>query len=188
MSKSILPNITKRWSPRAFSSKSISEEDLDLLFKAAGKAASSYNEQPWRFVYAHREDTQNFNLLLECLTEFNQKWAKNAAVLVATVAKKSFSNNGKPNAHSWHDIGLAMGNLSLQATSMDIYLHHMAGYDKEKTIESLNIRADYEPVTFVAIGYLGDKEQLPDNLKEQETPESPRKDVDEITFVGQMGK
>ncbi|WP_338768143.1 nitroreductase family protein [Bernardetia sp. ABR2-2B] len=188
MSNSILSIIEERWSPRAFSSKSISKEDLNLLFKAAGKAASCFNEQPWRFVYAHKEDTENFNLLLECLVEFNQEWAKNASVLVATVAKKSFSNNGKPNQHSWHDLGLAMGNMSLQAMSMDIYLHNMAGYDKERTVKNLNITADFEPVSFVAIGYVGDKNQLPNDLKEQETPESPRKDLDEITFVGQMGK
>ncbi|WP_338790173.1 nitroreductase family protein [Bernardetia sp. MNP-M8] len=188
MSNSILPIIEERWSPRAFSSKSISKEDLNLLFKAAGKAASCFNEQPWRFVYAGKEDTENFDRLVSCLTEFNQVWAKNAAVLVATLAKKNFEQTGEPNKHSWHDVGLAMGNMSLQAMSMDIYLHHMAGYESEKAIEKLDIPTDFEPVSFVAIGHLGDKEQLPNDLKEKESPKSPRKDLDEITFVGKMGK
>lgn len=186
MSNSILSVIEERWSPRAFSSKSVSKEDIHLLFEAARKAASSFNEQPWRFVYAKKEDKENFDLLLDCLLEGNQVWAKNASVLVATLAKKTFTKTGKPNKHAWHDVGLAVGNMSAQATSMQIYLHQMAGYDTEKTIENLDILEDFEPVSFIAIGYLGEKEQLPEDLEKIEKKESPRKEVDEITFVGKM--
>lgn len=188
MSNPILPSIEERWSPRAFSSKSVSKENLNLLFDAARKAASCFNEQPWRFVYARKEDTENFDLLLDCLVEGNQVWAKNASILVATIAKKTFTQNGKANKHAWHDVGLAVGNLSAQATSMDIHLHQMAGYDKEKTITNLNLTEDFEPVSFIAIGYLGEKEQLPEKLKEIEKKESPRKEIEEITFVGKMDK
>ena len=188
MSTSVLPLIEERWSPRAFSSKSVSEQDLNLLFEAAKKAASSFNEQPWRFIYARKEDKQNFDLLLSCLLESNQIWAKEASVLVATVAKKTFTKDGKPNKHSWHDVGLSVGNMSVQATSMEIYLHQMAGFDIEKTVDDLAITEDFEPVSFIAIGYLGDKEQLPENLRKIEKKQSPRKNLNEIVFTGKMGK
>ncbi len=185
---SVLPSIEERWSPRAFSSKSVSKENLNLLFDAARKAASCFNEQPWRFVYARKEDKENFDLLLDCLVEGNQVWAKNASILVATIAKKTFTESGKPNKHAWHDVGLSIGNMSVQATSMGIYLHQMAGYDTEKTIKNLDLSDDFEPVSFIAIGYLGEKDQLPKDLKEIEKKESPRKEVNEITFVGKMGE
>jgi nitroreductase len=188
MSNSVLSVIEERWSPRAFSSKSVSKEDIHLLFDAARKAASCFNEQPCRFVYARKEDKENFDLLLDCLVEGNQVWAKNASVLVATITKKTFTQNDKPNKHAWHDVGLSVGNMSAQATSMDISLHQMAGYDKEKTIKNLNLSDDFEPVSFIAIGYLGDKGQLPEDLEKQEKKESPRKSINEIIFVGKMGK
>ncbi|MGH1362846.1 MAG: nitroreductase family protein [Calditrichia bacterium] len=175
------PLISKRWSPRAFSDKPIEPKKIELLFEAARWAASANNEQPWRFLYA-TPDQQLFNEMVNCLKPGNQPWASKAGMLVTTVVSSRFSRNDKPNGHAFHDMGLAVGNLSLQATSMDLYLHQMAGFYADKTIEVLEIPDGFQPVTFIAVGYLGDSEHLSDPLKERElAPRSRRPLVETIS-------
>ncbi len=154
--------IRKRWSPRTFSDEPINEEGLQTLFEAASWAASSYNDQPWQYIYAHRSDEEGFQKLLSCLKEGNQKWAKDAAVLVLSMARRYFSRNDKPNRHYMHDTGAANTTLVLQAASMDIYGHMMAGFHIDKTIETFELPDEIEPVCFIALGYLGslDESQL----------------------------
>lgn len=171
----VLDLIKNRFSPYEFTDKAITEEELKTLFEAAGKAASAFNEQPWRFIYALKEDTENFERLYNCLLEGNQGWTKDVAALVFTVVSKNYTKNGSPNTVAKHDLGLAVGNLTVQALSMGIYLHQMAGINHQKAIETLNIPEGYEPVTAIAFGYY-----------EGETGVKPRKEVFEITFKGTM--
>lgn len=167
----MIPEITKRFSPTTFTKQELNDEQMLTLFTAAGKAASSFNEQPWRFIYALKQDKEAFNNILNCLVEGNQEWAKNAAALVITVSKKNFTKNEKINAHNRHDLGLAVGNLSAQATAMGLHLHQMGGFSAEKAINSLNIPKGFEPVTAIALGYY-----------DGEFVEKPRKAVEEIVF------
>lgn len=167
----IIPEISKRFSPTTFTNQAVTKEQIDTLFTAAGRAASAFNEQPWRFVYAFKEDETAFNNLLDCLVEGNRAWAKDAAVLVITTAKKTFSKNDKLNVTYKHDLGLAVGNFCAQATAMGLHLHQMGGFSAEKAIQNLNIPADFEPVTAIAIGYYNG-----------EFVEKPRKKVEEIAF------
>ncbi|MBL1232589.1 MAG: nitroreductase family protein [Flavobacteriales bacterium] len=167
----MIPEITKRFSPTTFTEQTLTEEQLTILFTAAGRAASSFNEQPWRFIYALKQDKKAFNNILNCLVEGNQEWAKNAAALIITVSKKNFTKNEKPNPHNRHDLGLAVGNLCAQATAMGLHLHQMGGFSAEKAINNLNIPEGFEPVTAIAIGYY-----------DGEFVEIPRKAVEEIMF------
>ncbi len=169
----VLDIIKNRFSPYEFTNKPIKEEDLLTLFEAAGKAASAFNEQPWRFIYALKDDQDNFNRLHSCLVEGNQGWTKDVAALVFTVVSTKYAKNDKPNRVAEHDLGLAVGNLTAQAQSMSIYLHQMAGIDITKTKETLNIPEGYEPVTAIALGYY-----------DGETTLKPRKTVNEIAFKG----
>ncbi len=169
----VLEVIKNRFSPYEFTDKPISETDLKTLFEAAGKAASAFNEQPWRFIYALKEDTENFSRLHECLVEGNQGWTKSVAALVFTVIKTNFTKNDSPNRVAKHDLGLAMGNLSVQALSSEIYIHQMAGIEIEKVRENLNIPEGYEPFTAFALGYYNGEADI-----------KPRKKVDEIAFKG----
>lgn len=171
----VLDLIKNRFSPYEFTDKAIKEEELLLLFEAAGKAASAFNEQPWRFIYALKEDEENFNRLHECLVEGNQGWTKDVAALVFTVVSTKYAKNGNENSVAKHDLGLAMGNLTVQAQSMGIYLHQMAGINAEKAKELLNIPEGYEPVTAIAFGYY-----------EGESGVKARKGVNEIAFKGTM--
>src|SRR5271166_6024561 len=107
--------IAARWSPYAFADRPVAKEDLRSLFEAARWAPSSYNEQPWSYVVATRDDAEGFGRLLSCLVEGNQAWAKGAPVLALGCTSLLFARDGKPNAAALHDLGLASANLCLEA-------------------------------------------------------------------------
>ncbi|MDP4685618.1 MAG: nitroreductase family protein, partial [Salibacteraceae bacterium] len=127
--------ITKRWSARSFAEKPISESELNTLIEAASWAASSMNEQPWHYLIA-KKGSASFQKMVDCLMAGNQPWAKNASVLLLSLARKNFASNGKPNRHAMHDVGAANTTLLLQAANMDIYGHMMGGYHHDATIEA----------------------------------------------------
>lgn len=175
----IVKEIKNRWSPRAFSDKAVAKRDLMSLFEAARWAASCFNEQPWRFTVGFKGD-ENYNKIYNTLGEFNQNWVKTAQVVMLVKAKKTFTHNGKVNPHYWYDTGQAMANLSIQASSMGIYLHQMAGFDKEQAEAEIIKNDDFGAICVVALGYPGDVTQIPENLQEREYARQVRKPVDEI--------
>lgn len=179
------PLILNRWSPRAFRTERISDDQLNTLFEAARWAPSSMNEQPWRFIYAYKGEKE-FELILESLMEGNRVWAKNAPVLMITVIKEKFSKNDKPNKSAAHDLGLAVGNLSIQATELGIGLHQMAGFSAEKAKQLLDIPEGYSAFTAIALGFYGSPEQLTGTLKERELATRKRKEISEFTFHGKF--
>lgn len=173
--------IKKRWSPRAFTGKEISQKDLETILEASSWAFSSMNYQPWRYIYAHKNDTQNFQKMVDCLAPFNQSWAKNASVLILSMAKKNY-DDGKPNISAEHDLGAANSTLALQAFSMNIYSHVMGGFDRNKTIMQLNIdEKEFNPVAFIALGYLASPDSLSAALHEREIAVRRRKPLSEFS-------
>ena len=165
--------INERFSPYEFTDKRLTEKDMETLFEAAGKAASAFNEQPWRFIYALNQDEEAFKTIHECLVEGNHGWTANVAALVITVVSENFEKNGNPNGVAKHDLGLAMGNLTVQASAMGIYLHQMAGIIPQNAIDKLNIPNGFVPLTAIALGYY-----------EGESGVKERKAVKEIAFKG----
>ncbi|MDD3558331.1 MAG: nitroreductase family protein [Melioribacteraceae bacterium] len=175
--------IKKRWSPRAFSQKSVEEETLNRLFEAARWAPSSFNEQPWRFIAIRKENNEEFEKVLSVLTGRNPEWAGGAAVFILTLAKKTLSRNGKLNRHALHDLGLAVGNLTVQAAEMDLYLHQLGGFNNSSARDIFSIDDDFELSTIIALGYLGDPEILPEDLRQKEFGESKRKPITEFAEI-----
>ncbi|MGD8778182.1 MAG: nitroreductase family protein [Ignavibacteria bacterium] len=180
--------IKNRWSPRSFKPVTLEKEKILSLFEAARWAPSSYNEQPWHFIIASREDEQEFDKLLSCLVEFNKEWAKDASLLIITVARSNSIHSNKPNKHAWHDIGLAAANLTIQAGNLGLYVHQIGGFDAEKTTQVFNIPEGYEPVSAIAVGYKDDPDKLNDSLKKSETAVRKRKELEEFIFEGEWGK
>lgn len=180
--------IRRRWSPRAFADRPVEAETLRLLLEAAQWAPSSYNEQPWAFLVATREDPQEFERLLGCLVPFNQGWAKNAPVLMLSVARLAFERNGKPNRHAYHDVGQAAAQLTFQATALGLFVHQMAGIDAEVARETYCIPEGWDPVAAIALGYPGEPESLPDDLRSKETAERRRKPLEDFVFSGAWGE
>lgn len=178
--------LKQRWSPRAFSDRQLTAQDVNTLLEAARWAASCINEQPWRFVWSFNNGSALFNKLFECLMEGNQEWAVNAPVLMLTLVDKHFAADGKPNPWAKHDLGLAIGNLTTQASSMNIYVHSMGGFSKAKVRELFPQLKDLEPVTMIAIGYLGDPSRLSEINQNREMEEQVRKPLSEIDLSGKM--
>lgn len=172
--------ILNRWSPRSFADTPLTEETALTLLEAARYAASMNNFQPWRFMYATKEQKDRYDNLFSCLKDGNKVWAKSAPMLMLTLIKVNFENTEKPHPLALHDLGLAMGNLTTQASSMGLYVHNMAGFDPAKAIEIFKIPTEFRPVTMVAIGSLGDPDLLPEPLKTRELAAQERKPLSEI--------
>lgn len=145
------PVFLERYSPSSFSEEPVSEADLEAVFEAARRAPSSYNEQPWRFVYAAEpEDRDRF---LSAILQGNRTWAKHAPVLLFLLAKKRFAMNGKPNPHAWFDTGSAWMSLTLQATTLGLATHAMAGIDPERAREVLEVPDGFDVACALALGH-----------------------------------
>lgn len=172
----------ERWSPRSMTGEDIDDNDLMSLFEAARWAPSSYNNQPWRFIYAKR-NTENWNKLFDLLHEGNRVWAKNASVLVVVISRKNFEYNQKPSISHQFDTGAAWANLSLQAVDMGFVTHAMQGFDYERAKIDLDISESYEVMAMIAIGKRGPRENLPPKLQEVEFP-NDRKPLSEIVMEG----
>jgi nitroreductase len=184
----IHPLIAKRWSPRAFdSSKSVETEKLAQIFEAARWSSSCFNDQPWVFIVATKDDTVNYQKMLDCLVPFNVSWAQAAPVLGLIVAQKNFKHNGKPNAFGEYDAGQAVATLVLQATALDLVAHQMGGFDAEIAIASFNIPETAKPVAAIAIGYAGEVSNLPTDLQERENEPRQRQALSSFVFTGEWG-
>jgi len=177
-----------RWSPYAFADRSVDVADLRSLFEAARWAPSSYNEQPWHYIVARREDPEQFAQLLSCLVEPNQAWAQAAPVLVLTVAGLNFARNGKPNGKAEHDIGLASAQLTVEATNRGLVVHQMGGILPDRAREVFGIPAGYEAVTGLAVGYAADPATLPDDVREREAKPRTRRPLQDFVFAGRWGE
>ena len=171
----------RRWSPRCFTTQPVTDDDLKTIFTAASWAASSRNEQPWRFLIGHK-GTPTWQKILDALVPTNQAWAKAAPVLYASVAKKTFSQNGAANGSAAHDVGAASATASLQASLLGLHTHGMGGFDGNKLREAFAIPEDFEPVACWALGYLGDPETVPEAMKEAEVAPRLRKPLADFLY------
>jgi nitroreductase len=160
--------IKNRRSTRVFEARAIEPEKIHSLFEATRWAASSSNEQPWMYIYATSDQSELWNRLLEPLAEGNKVWVKDAPLLIVSLARKNFSRNGVPNAHALYDLGGANAMLSLQAVELGLQVRQMAGFNREVAKAVLNISDEYELGVFMAVGYPGNPESLPESIKVKE--------------------
>lgn len=173
-----------RWSPRCMSGEELSDEELMALFEAARWAPSSYNNQPWRFIYAKR-NTESWNKLFNLLAEGNKIWAKDSAALVVLISCKNFEFNEKPSITHQLDAGAAWENLALEACFRGFVTHGMEGFDYQRARQELGIPENYDVMAMIAIGKRGSKENLPPKLRDMEFPNN-RKPLNEIVMEGKF--
>ena len=179
--------LAERWSPYAFADRQVAETDLQSLFEAARWASSSYNEQPWRYIVAVKDDPEQFQRLLSCLAEGNQVWAKAAPVLALAVVSLKFADGGEDNRAAVHDLGLASANLVVEATARGLSVHQMIGILPEKARQVYGIPKGFEAWTGLAIGYKGDPMSIPERLRERDVRPRQRKPLSEFVFSGTWG-
>lgn len=203
--------IRGRWSPLAFSNRTVELEKLITLLEAARWAPSSYNQQPWSFIVATKEHPTEYERLLNCLFDKNKRWAQNAPVLILSVAKLHFDppnsvnpddtienlirlvadlhtkKGGEGNPHAFYDVGMAVENLTIQAIALDLFVHQMAGFYSDKAKSLFHIPQGYEPVSIMAIGYLGDSQNLTEELRLRELEPRVRKPLKDFVFNERWG-
>ena len=171
-----------RWSPRAMTGQPVRDEDLMAMFEAAHWAPSSFNNQPWRFIYVKR-DHPDWHKFLGFLIEFNRTWCQNAGALVVIVSKTTFDYNGQPSITHAFDTGAAWGMFSLEGSMRGLVVHGMQGFDYDKAKRELNIPDGYEVYAMAAVGTFADASILSKDLADREKL-SGRKDLSRIVAAG----
>jgi nitroreductase len=151
--RSVLPAIADRWSPYRFNDQIVEDDKILTCLEAARWAASSYNDQPWSWIIARRQDAAAFSTMIGCLLEANQVWANHAGVLMISVMRNTFGYNQKPNRVALHDLGAAATHMALQATTLGLQIHQMAGLNLSQSRQTYGIPDGHEPQTAIAIGY-----------------------------------
>ncbi len=181
--------IQTRWSPRAIDpDKDVSHDDLTALLEAARWAPSCFNDQPWRYIVCVKsKDETSWQQALTCLAEKNQLWAKNAPVLMLSIAMDNFNHNGKPNRWAMYDTGAASVSLCFQATALGMVVHQMGGFNAEKARDLFKLPSDCTPMSMIAVGYQADIDVLDDDFKEAELAERSRASLDQRFYFGQWG-
>ena len=176
--------LKQRYSPRIFKEEKVRPGHIKQLFEATRWSASSFNRQPWRFIYAER-GTEAYDKMVDCLSDFNKSWAVNAPLLILTAYKEK-TEEGQENLHALHDLGLSLGNMTVQAQYLDIALHHMAGIDWEKAQKVFNVPKGFHVSTAIAVGYYGgNMDDLSEDLQENETAERTRMPQKDFAFNGE---
>ncbi|SDJ54683.1 nitroreductase family protein [Natronorubrum texcoconense] len=173
-----------RWSPYAMTGEPLEEADYLPLFEAARWAPSAFNNQHWRFVYAARDDDE-WETFVDLLTEGNQAWATDAAVLGVIVSKTTFDHNDEPAPTHSFDTGAAWQNLALEGARRGLAVHGMAGFDYERAADELEVPEEFAVEAMFAVGEHAPPETLSEDLRERERP-SGRKDLEEIVHRGRF--
>ena len=184
----ILKLFLQRWSPRAFDGSPMLARDLFTMFEAARWAPSGFNSQPWRFLYALRDDPY-WERFLGLLIPFNISWARNASALIYVLSQTSIANGDDllpSHSHSF-DAGAAWAFLALQARSLGYDSHGMSGVDFARARIELAIPDSLRIEAAVAIGRQGNPSSLPESLRAREVP-SDRKPLDHMVFHGQLAE
>lgn len=178
----LVPAIKNRWSSVIFDDKPLTQEQITALFEAARWAPSSYNEQPWLYIYAQKGD-ENRQVFEDLLFDGNA-WAKQADLLIACFAKETLDRNDKPNGAAEHDMGASNYAVTLQATHMGLATHQMGGFDKDTANEALGVPSKFRAISMMAVGYPGNSETADKVLKERDSTPRSRKEQTEFVFRG----
>jgi nitroreductase len=188
--RDLVSPIQQRWSPYRFDPRIVEQDKLARCFEAASWAASSFNEQPWRWILATREDQPGFAKMLGCLMEANQTWAADAGALVLTAFRTKFSKNENPNRVALHDLGQAAAHFALQAADLGLQVHQMGGVNLSQIRTEYQITDDFEPATAIAIGYPDTREpanEAESAMAKREAAARQRNPVSKQVFTGTWG-
>lgn len=175
--------LATRYSPYGFDPEyAIAADDLRSLFEAVRWAASSFNEQPWRFLSARREERDAFDTLLSCLIDFNQSWARHASALLIGLTLPNFEGRDEKNPAAVHDLGIATATLSLEASARGLAIHAMIGIDAKKVRSLCTVPAEVKPVVAIALGRPGDPPELAEKLAGRDRETRERKALGDFVF------
>jgi nitroreductase len=180
--------IVDRRSIRSFDPRPVELEKINRIFECARWAPSSYNRQPWRFIFATSDQKENYSLLFDLINESNKNWVYQVPLLILTVSEVFMQDRLSENKFASHDTGMAVANLYIMARAMGLEFHPMGGYDKEKAKTVLHIPVGFEPMAMLAIGYSKPHQEFGDEIQEYNIKPRMRKDFTEIVMNGNWFK
>ncbi|RDD35396.1 putative NAD(P)H nitroreductase [Wolbachia endosymbiont of Cylisticus convexus] len=172
----LLSLMKTRHSGRSYDhTRAISQKEMDILIEAVRLTPSCFGDEPWRYMICNKQSNQNaWKKLLNCLDESNQKWAKDAQILIISLSARNFRKSDKgENFWANHDTGAANYGLMLQAAAMNLMAHQMGGFDRDKIVKEFNISGDFNVMSVIAVGY----EEEGAEIKEKK-----RRPIEEIFF------
>jgi nitroreductase len=161
------------------SGEPLTQAELNRLLEAARWAPSSFNHQPWRFVYA-LGGTPAWHSFFELLVPFNQLWCKDGGALIVVCAK-TVDAQGNPNPLATFDAGAAAMSIALQASAMGLVFHALGGVEYAKIPEAISLPADHSVCCMLVAGRPGPVSNLPDFLQPREAP-SDRNPIESFAF------
>ncbi|MDX1570199.1 MAG: nitroreductase family protein [Xanthomonadales bacterium] len=186
----IHPVIAGRWSARAIDPhKPVARADLLRMLEAARWAPSCFGDEPWRFlVWDKTRDPEGWEQAASILAEKNQRWARNAPVLIASLADGQFGRNDKPNRWAQYDTGAASVSLHMQGVDLGLVVHQMGGFDKARLAEVFDIPERFTAMAMIAVGHPAPATTLDEDFRDGETGPRDRKSMSEIAFEGRMDR
>ena len=150
------------------------------MLEAARWAPSCSNNQPWRFVVPEDDLLEKVK---DCLTKGNA-WALNASHIIVVASKPEFDCQIRGRDYYTLGIGLAVENLLLQGTALNLVVHPIAGFDESRLKDVLGLPGDFMLHVCIPIGYPDHIDDLEKWTTEQEKGVRLRKSLDEIVFWG----
>jgi nitroreductase len=176
--------IVDRRSIRSFDPRPVELDKINRIFECARWAPSSYNRQPWRFIFATSDQKENYSRLFNLIYESNKSWVSQVPLLILTVSEVFMHDRMSENKFAFHDTGMAVANLYIMARAMGLDFHPLGGYDKAKAKTVFHIPEGFEPMAMLAIGYSKPHQEFGDELKEYDNKPRTRKDLSEIVMNG----
>ena len=179
--------IKDRWSARGYDPQATvtAAEISDVL--EAGRWAPTWGRiQPLRFIVGLRGD-ETFAALTSTLNRGNKSWAPAAGALVLLCTTNDPTDQ-KVHEYGAVDLGFAAAQMSIQAVSMGINAHPMAGFNPEAAREAFAIPDDKRAMVMLALGRLADDPaSLPAEVRERDEWPRERLPLSEIAFAGTWG-
>ena len=170
--------------PQSISTRGRSSRKAALAARSGALGRVLLQRAAWSFIVAAKgTEGDGYERLLSCLVEANAVWAGRAPVLMISVARLNFKRNDKPNRHAFHDTGQAAAHLALQAAALGLAVHQMAGFDAARAREQFSIPEGFEPVAAIAVGYPGEPEDLPADLRAKESAPRTRRPFGDFVFA-----
>jgi len=179
--------LARRWSPVGYDPRPLSDADARAVLEAARWAPSGYNGQPWRFLAARRQDEAAFADLLDCLVEANREWARNSSLLLLALGR-TLNARGKPNPAAPLEVGLALGNLTAEASARGLWVHFMGGILPDAARERYGVPGDVDVLVGVAVGHQAADADKSDAHRERDAAPRERLPLAELVFEGAYGE
>ena len=185
----IFEAIKNRRSIRKYKTDPVDDKTLETVLNAARSAPSWSNTQCWKFIVV-RDNSLKAQLAETLVADpaLGNNPATNAIrtapVVIVACAEKGISGfvHGKPSTDkgdSWYmfDIGLAMENLVIAATSLGLGTVHVGLIDSQKVASLLEVPDKYCVVEMTPLGY-----------PEYQPNARPRKELKDILFHDKFGQ